>query len=53
MVQAKKPCMLVTDGVLKGGLDGTDEREVACANGGKWTIWMRDDGEPQVEQLRA
>jgi hypothetical protein len=41
IVRSGKPCVVVTRAVLKGGLDGTDEWRVNCADSGDWAIWFR------------
>ena len=44
VVQAGNRCSLVTKGVLVGGLDGTDEWRVTCADSGVWQLMLAPDG---------
>lgn len=48
IVQAHHACSAVTKGVLTGGLDGTDEWRVDCADSGPWQVWFKPDSEPEV-----
>jgi len=43
-VQAGKQCSAVTSATLEGGIDGTDEWRVSCADSGPWQLWFRPDG---------
>lgn len=45
---AGKPCNTAIKGVLKNGLDGTDEWRVTCADGGNWSIWFKSNGPTEV-----
>jgi hypothetical protein len=49
IVQAGKHCASVTKGVLEGGLDGTDEWRVNCADTGAWQLWFNADGGTAVD----
>jgi len=40
IVQAGKPCDRVTRAVFKGGLDGTDQWRIRCADSGDWSMWL-------------
>jgi hypothetical protein len=48
VLEAGKPCSVVTAGILKGGLDGTDEWRVTCNDGGVWSVWLHSDAPPEV-----
>jgi hypothetical protein len=45
VVQAGQRCSAVTKAVLEGGLDGTDEWRVTCADTGEWQLWLRPNSE--------
>jgi hypothetical protein len=49
VVHAGNRCSTVTKGLLEGGLDGTDEWRVECADSGTWQIWFRPDSAPEVD----
>lgn len=49
IVQDGKACGGVQKAVLEGGLEGTDEWRVDCADGGRWQVWFRPDSAPDVE----
>lgn len=49
---AGKRCSAVTKGVLEGGMDGTDEWRVNCADGGVWQLWLKDDGGIDVDPCK-
>ena len=51
MLESDKPCDAVTSAVLKGGLEGTDEWRVRCANSGDWSVWIQSHG--PIEVVRA
>ena len=40
ILESGKQCDVVTSAVFKGGLDGTDEWRVRCANTGGWSVWI-------------
>jgi hypothetical protein len=48
MVESGKRCDVVTSGVLKVGLDDTDEWRVKCANSGDWAVWFRSNGTTEI-----
>jgi len=45
---SSNPVIAVTQGVLKGGLDGTDEWTVKCRDTGIWQVWFNPEGPPDV-----
>lgn len=49
ITQAGKNCSAVTRAVLEGGMDGTDEWRVNCADSGNWQLWFRPDGGRDVD----
>lgn len=42
-------CSSVTKAVILGGLEGTDEWRVSCADSGTWLIWYRPDQDPELD----
>jgi hypothetical protein len=48
IIKAGNQCRRITSGVLQGGLDGTDEWRVACADTGAWAVWFTVDGRVDV-----
>jgi hypothetical protein len=53
ITDSSKPCKFVTSAVLKGGLDGTDEWRVTCADAGRWAVWFRPDGASDLIQCTS
>lgn len=49
LVHEGKACSAVTKAVLEGGLDGTDEWRVDCTGSGRWQVWFRTDGDPDID----
>jgi len=49
LVARGKRCGSFTRAVLEGGLDGTDEWRVNCADSGRWQVWFRPDSDPDVD----
>lgn len=49
IVQNGKACGAVRRAVLEGGLEGTDEWRVDCADSGRWQVWFRPDSAPDVD----
>lgn len=49
VTDAGKRCSAVTKGMFEGGMDGTDEWRVNCADGGAWQLWLKDDGGIDVD----
>ena len=47
ITKAGKRCSFVTSAVLKGGIAGTDEWRVKCADSADWSIWLGQRA-PQV-----
>ena len=41
ITRSGRQCSFVTSAVLAGGLDGTDEWTVKCADTGTWAVWLR------------
>ena len=41
-------CKLVTGAILAGGVGGTDEWRVSCADSGLWSVWLSEDHTPEV-----
>lgn len=48
ILQNGKACSAVRRAVLEGGLEGTDEWRVDCADSGRWQVWFRPDSAPDV-----
>ena len=44
--QAGKQCSAVTSATFEGGVDGTDEWRVNCADSGSWQLWFKPEGGP-------
>ena len=42
IVKAGNRCTSVTRAALAGGLEGTDEWHVDCADSGSWQVWFSD-----------
>jgi hypothetical protein len=53
IIQSGKQCRFVTSGVLKGGLDGTDEWRVKCVDSGEWAVWFRPAGAAEIIQCAS
>ena len=49
IVQTGKACSTVRRAILEGGLEGTDEWRVDCADSGRWQVWFRPDSAPDVD----
>jgi hypothetical protein len=41
IARSGRQCNFVTSAVLTGGLDGTDEWRVKCADTGTWAVWLK------------
>ena len=48
IVAEHKQCASVTQAILLGGLQGTDEWRVKCADSGPWAVWLSEDQDPEV-----
>lgn len=53
VIQAGHQCSAVLKAWLEGGLDGSDEWTVKCADGGTWRIWFTPEGDPDVQPCPA
>jgi len=51
--QSGKRCRAVTQVAFKGGLDGTDEWRVDCADSGKWQVWFKPEGRIDFDECEA
>jgi hypothetical protein len=48
--QSGKRCGSVTRAAFKGGVDGTDEWRVDCADSGLWQVWFKPDWRIDFDQ---
>lgn len=45
---AGEQCGVVTSAMLRGGVGGTDEWRISCADTGHWSIWLQAGGSTEV-----
>jgi hypothetical protein len=50
VVGSGHPCARGVKAEFEGGLDGSDEWRVDCADSGPWAVWFRPADPPQVER---